>query len=120
MSQLIDDALASGGIQQQNGNGVAGALKVHWGNVEADLAAGNDAQALNAIEAFVNLLSAQSGKKVTVALSVELRLLAAEVYHATLCEAVALGQLNATQHAARYAYYVALVSGLGGTPKPDC
>lgn len=78
MTQLIDDAPAGGGIQQQNGNGVAGALKVHWGNVEADLAAGNDAQAVNAIDAFVNLLSAQSGKRVTVALSAELRLLAAE------------------------------------------
>jgi len=120
MTQLIDDALASGGIEQQNGPGVAGALKVQWGNVEAALAAGNDVQALNAIEAFVNHLAAQSGKKVTVAVSVELRLLAAEVYHGTLCEAVALGQLNATQHAARYAYYVALVTGLGGTPKPDC
>ncbi|MEP6811930.1 MAG: hypothetical protein ABI990_02955 [Actinomycetota bacterium] len=120
MSQLIDDALASGGIEQQNRNGVAGALKQQWASVQADLAAGHYVTALNNIEAFVSHLAAQSGKKVTVATSVELRLLAAEVYHATLCQAVAAGQLNAGQHASRYAYYASLVTSLGGTPEPDC
>jgi hypothetical protein len=120
MSQLIDDALASGGIQQQNGNGVAGSLKQQWASVQADLAAGHYVTALNNIEAFVSHLAAQSGKKVTVATSAELQLLAADVYHPTLCQAVAAGQLNAAQHASRYAYYASLVTSLGGTPKPDC
>ncbi len=42
------------------------------------------------------------------------------MYHATLCRAVAFGQINAPTHAAKYAYYAALVTGLGGTPRPDC
>jgi len=88
--------------------------------VQADLAAGHYVTALNNIEAFVSHLAAQSGKKVTVATSAELRLLAADVYRPTLCQAVAAGQLNAAQHASRYAYYVSLVTSLGGTPKPDC
>lgn len=120
MSQQIDDALAGGGIQQQRGAGVAGALKQQWAAVEADLAAGNFAQALSDIESFVAHLAAQSGKKVTIATARELRLDAANVYLYALCRAVALGQINATTHATKYAYYSALVTSLGGTPLPDC
>lgn len=53
MSQQIDIAIAGGGIQQQGGSGVAGALKLQWAAAEADLAAGNFAQALTDIESFV-------------------------------------------------------------------
>lgn len=120
MSQQIDDALAGGGIQQQGGPGVAGSLKQQWAAVEADLAAGTFAQALGDIESFVSHLAAQSGKKVTVATARELRLDAANVYLYALCRAAALGQINATTHAAKYAYYFALVTSLGGTPRADC
>jgi hypothetical protein len=120
MSQLIDDALASGGITDQNGNGVAGALKQQFDAVQADLSAGHYVPALGSLEAFIAHLASQSGKKVTPATATELQLLAAEVYHYALCQAVALGQISVAAHAAKYAYYASLVTSLGATPLPDC
>jgi hypothetical protein len=120
MSQLIDDALAGGGITDQNGNGIAGALKQQFDAVQGDLAAGHYMPALGSLEAFIAHLASQSGTKVTPATAAELQLLAAEVYHYALCKAVALGQISVAAHTAKYAYYANLVTSLGGTPLPDC
>ena len=120
MSQQIDAALVIGGIQQQGGPAVAGSLKQQWAAVTADLALGQYAQALTDIESFVAHLSAQSGKKVTVATARELRLDAANVYLYALCRGVAVGQITPAERAASYAWYSALVTSLGGTPKPNC
>jgi hypothetical protein len=120
MSQLIDDAIAGGGITDQNGNGVGGALKQQFDAVQADLAAGHYVAALGSLSAFIQHLASQSGKKVTPATATELQLLAAEVYHHALCQAVALGQISAAAHANSYTYYANLVTSLGETPLPDC
>lgn len=120
MARQIDDALASGQISAQNGAGVAGALKQKWAEVQADLAARNNARALTRIEEFNALLESQSGKKVTVGLARDLRLDALGVYIETLCRAVAIGQIGPATHAAKYAYYSALVTSLGGVPRSDC
>jgi hypothetical protein len=120
MAQQIDDALASGGIFGQNGPGLAGSLKQQFDAVQADLAAGNFAQALDDLESFVSHVAAQSGKKITPATATALELDAANVYHYALCRAAALGQITPATHAMRYAYYSALVTSLGGTRLADC
>jgi len=117
MAEQIDDALSSGGI---TGAGLASSYRQQWAAVTADLAAGAYADALDDIESFVNHLAAQTGNKVDSATSTALRLDAAAVYHNALCLAVAAGQLTGAEHAAAYAWYSALVTSLGATPKPNC
>ena len=117
MEEQIDDALSSGAVKNA---GLANSYREQWANVTADLSAGAYAAALDHIEAFVNHLDAQAGKGVTAGVATTLRLDAAAVYHYALCQAVAAGQLTPAEHAARYAWYAALVTSLGGTPEPDC
>ena len=118
MAQQIDVDLSNGSI---TGAGLANSYKQQWAAVEADLAAGRFApSALDVINAFVNHLQAQSGKKVTAATASQLELDAANVYLSVLCRAVAAGQVTPAQEATRYAWYVSLVTSLGVTPKPNC
>ncbi len=120
MSEQISDALAGGGISGPGSNGVANALLTKFANAESEMAAGAYSDALDDLNAFINQLKAQSGKKVATQLSSDLRLDAAAVYHYAMCQAVAAGQLTPDEHAAAYAYYLNVVVSLGGTPLPDC
>jgi hypothetical protein len=120
MAQLIQQALASGGIYGPGAAGLAKSLLMQWAAVEADLAAGNYAQALADLQSFISHIQAQAGVHVTPALSTELQLDALLVYHAGTCLALGAGQLDATGAAAAYAYYSGLVTMLGGIPLPPC
>jgi hypothetical protein len=116
MAEIVDGAPRVEGSRRPAAN----SLKQQWAAVTADLTAGLFAAALTDIQSFVSHLAAQSGKKVSVELARDLRLDAAAVYHHAMCQAVGLGQISSAQHVAAYAYYSALVTGLGGTPLPDC
>ncbi len=120
MEQLINEALASGGIFGPGANGIANSLKQKSAALTAKLAAGQYATALEVLKAFINETQAQTGKHITPALSTTLQLDALLVFHSALCKAKAAGQLNAARVAADYAYYSGLVTSLGGTPKPPC
>jgi len=118
MAQLISGGLNSGNI---TGAGLASSYSQQWAAVEADLAAGQYApNGLDDIQSFVSHLQAQSGKKVTAATAAQLESDAANVYLHVLCRALAAGQLTSAMASSRYAYYVALVTSLGETPKPMC
>src|SRR6266571_4782772 len=120
MDQLINEALASGGIFGPGANGIANSLTQKSAALTAKLAAGQYATALEVLKAFINETQAQTGKHITPALSTTLQLDALLVFHSALCKAKAAGQLNAARVAADYAYYSGLVTSLGGTPKPPC
>jgi hypothetical protein len=120
MSQLIDDALASGGITPQNRHSVAGALKRAFDATQTFLNLHLYALALRNLEAFIGITASESGNNVTPTTATELELLAAEVYHYALCQGVTAGQIDASTHAMKYAYYANLVTSLGQTPLPDC
>ncbi len=120
MTQLIQEALASGGIYGPGAVGLAKSLLSEFAAVQADLAAGRYVAALQDLQAFISHLQSQTGVHVTPALATELELDALLVYHSTLCLGVAAGQINPTSAANAYAYYSALVTLLGGIVLPAC
>lgn len=120
MAQLIADALANGGLSGPGANGLANSYSQKFAAVQALIAAGDHAAALNDLRAFINHVSAQSGKKLTTATATAWELDALLVYHDQLCQASAAGQINATTAAADYAFYASTATSLGSTPLPPC
>jgi hypothetical protein len=120
MAQLIDDALASGGIYGPGASGLANSYRQQFAAVEADIAASNYAQALLDLQSFISHVQAQAGKHVTPALGATLQLDALLVYHDAICQALGLAQIDAATAAADYVFYSALESILGGTILPPC
>ncbi len=120
MAQLIQDALASGGIYGPGAAGLAKSLLAEFAAVQADMAAGRYAAAVQDLQAFISLLQAQTGVHVTAALASQLELDALLVLHDALCLGVAAGQINPTAAANVYAYYSNLVTLLGGIVLPAC
>ncbi len=120
MSQLIDDALASGGIYGPGADGLANSYRQQFAAVQAAMASGNYAQALLDLQSFISHVQAQAGKHVTTSLATTLQLDALLVYHNALCLAVTSGQIDAATASADYSFYSSLVSSLGGTVLPPC
>ena len=120
VSQLIDDALANGGIQGHGTRGLANSYRGQFDRVETAIASGDYAKALLHLKTFINHVRAQSGKKLTPAFAVTLQLDALLVYHNMLCLAINAGQINAKTASSAYSYYSNLVSSLGGTVLPPC
>jgi hypothetical protein len=125
MAQLIDEALASGGITGPSAQGFAQALKKEFDAVQHDMAVGNYATALGDLKSFINSVQSQcctptAGMEITGALATTLQLDALLVYHNALCLALNAGQINATTAATDYAYYSNLEGSLGGTVLPPC
>src|SRR5581483_2822173 len=120
MAQLIAGAIASGGISGPGAAGLANSYIQQFAAVQADMGAGNYAQALSDLQSFISHVQAQSGKKVTPALAAVLQLDALLVYHDALCLAVGAGQIDAATAAGDYAYYSSLESLLGGVVLPPC
>jgi hypothetical protein len=120
MAQLIQQALASGGIYGPGAAGLANSLLMQWAAVEADLAAGNYARALADLQSFISHIQAQTGVHIMPVLARTLELDAAMVFHSAECLAVSAGQLDAAGAANAYAYYSALVTALGGSVQPAC
>jgi len=120
MSQLIDQALASGGIYGPGADGLANSYRQQFAAVQADMASGNYAQALLDLQSFISHVQAQAGKHVTTTLATTLQLDALLVYHNALCLAVTSGQIDAATASADYSFYSSLVSSLGGTVLPPC
>jgi hypothetical protein len=123
MAQLIQDALAGGGIVGPNGPGVAKALTKQFAAVQADMGAKRYAPALGDLTAFVNLVKAQCctpvpDKSITPPTARMLELDAMLVYHVALC--LGTNQLSSKQMTDSYAYYTQLVSSLGGKVLPPC
>ena len=117
MKQLIDDAIASGGISG-NSAGIGVALNSEFASVEMAMGSHNYSAALGAVTAFVNTLQAQSGKAVSPNVATTLELDASLVYHAALCLASGNMSQAALQH--EYSDYVQLVQSLGGEVLPPC
>ncbi|HET9015882.1 MAG TPA: hypothetical protein VFN57_09810 [Thermomicrobiaceae bacterium] len=118
MAQLIDDALASGGITGPAAGGVSTALEQQFAAVQADMKAHRYAAALGSLTAFVNLVEAQRGKAIGAETATTLELDALLVYHGALRLGVAAGQLSPAQASHDYEDYAARVTALGGTPLP--
>ena len=123
MAQLIQEALAGGGIVGPNGPGVGTALTQQFAAVQADMGAKRYVPALNDLSAFVDLVTAQccapkTGMSITTPTAKTLRLNAMLVYRAALC--LAANKLKPDQLADRYRYYQELVTSLGGTVLPPC
>jgi hypothetical protein len=123
MKQLIQDALANGGLSGPNSAGVGKALLNHFDSVEADMGNHRYVPALGDLGAFVNYLQAQCcspkpGKAVSAPTAKTLELDAMLVYHAALC--LASPQLSVQHMKDDYAYYSNLVASLGGTVLPRC
>jgi hypothetical protein len=123
MAQLIQDALAGGGIVGPNGPGVATALTMQFAAVQADMGAKRYAPALGDLTAFVSLVQAQCctpviGMSITPPTAKMLELDAMLVYHAALC--LGANQLKPKQMTDSYTYYKQLVSSLGGKVLPPC
>lgn len=107
MSQLIDGALASGGIFGPGAHGLANSYRQQFDAVQADIAQGPHVQALLDLQSFIAHVQAQQGKHVTPTLSRTL-------------QAIAAGQIDAATASAGYSLYSGLVSSLGGTVLPPC
>jgi len=120
VSQLIDEALASGAIHGPGARGLANSYRRQFARVEQDIASGDYDKALLHLKTFINHVRAQSGKKLTSAFARTLELDALLVYHNMLCRAIDAGQISATTASRDYAYYSNLVSSLGGTVLPPC
>jgi hypothetical protein len=123
IAQLIQEALAGGGIVGPNGPGVANALTLQFAAVQADMGAKRYAAALGDLGAFVDLVTAQccvptTGMSITTPTATTLRLDAMLVYHTALC--LAGSTLKPKQLADDYAYYQRLVTSLGGNVLPPC
>jgi hypothetical protein len=125
MAQLIDEAVASGGITGPSAQGFSKALKKQFDAVQHDMAVANYAAALGDLKSFINNVQSQcctpsAGKEITSALATTLQLDALLVYHNALCLALGAGQINATIAATDYTYYSDLETSLGGTVLPPC
>jgi hypothetical protein len=125
VAQLIDDAIASGGISGPGAAGQAVAFKQQFAAVQADMAVHNYAQALLDLQSFISHAQAQccqptSGKKLSPATAKTFELDASLVYHNALCLARAATQITAATASADYTYYTTLVSSLGGSVLPPC
>src|SRR5713101_5086635 len=120
MAQLIDDALAGGGIYGPGADGLANSYRHQFAAVQADMASRDYAQALTDLQSFISHVQAQSGKHVTPALATTLQLDALLVYHNALCLAVGAAQIDAATASADYTFYSNLESSLGGTVLPPC
>jgi hypothetical protein len=120
ISQLIDDAIANGGIDGPGARGLANSFRLQFNRVQADIANGDYDQALHHLETFMNHVQAQSGKQITTELATTLQLDALLVYHSVLCMAISAGQINTRTANADYAYYRNLITSLGGTVLPPC
>jgi hypothetical protein len=125
MAQLIDEALASGGITGPSSQGFGKALKQKFDAVQHDMAVPNYAAALGDLKSFINGIQSQcctpsAGKEITSSLATTLQLDALLVFHNALCLAVSSGQISAQMAASDYAYYSDLVSSLGGAVLPPC
>jgi hypothetical protein len=125
MAQLIDEAIASGGISGPSANGVGNALKQKFAAIQHDMAAPHYNAALGALTAFINQTDAQcctpaQGKEITAAMATTLKLDALLVYHNALCKGIVAAQIGPTAAANDYTYYSNLVSSLGGTVLPPC
>ncbi len=120
IAQLVNGALAGGGIYGPGAAGLANSYQQQFATVQADLAAGNFAAALADLQIFISHVQAQSGKHVTPALAATLQLDALLVYQQALCQAVGAGQIDAATANADYVYYSGLVLSLGGTVLPPC
>jgi hypothetical protein len=125
IAQLINDALASGGISGPSAHGVGNALKHKFGAIQHDMGTHHYNAALGTLKAFINQINAQcctpsAGKEITSSLAKTLQLDALLVYHNALCKGLAAGEISAAKAANDYAYYSSLVSSLGGTVLPPC
>jgi hypothetical protein len=125
MAQLIDEALASGGITGPGAHGFANALKQKFDAIQHDMAVPNYAAALGTLRAFINSVQAQccwpnAGKKITSSLATTLQLDALLVFHNALCLGVSAGQINPQAASKDYTYYANLATSLGGTVLPPC
>jgi len=120
VSQLIDDALASGEIHGPGARGLANSYRRQFARVEQDIASGDYDKALLHLKTFINHVRAQAGKKLSTAFAAKLELDALLVYHNMLCLAINAGQISATTASRDYTYYRNLVSSLGGTVLPPC
>jgi len=123
MKQLIQEALANGGLTGPNAGGVGKALLKIFGAVEADMGDHRYVPALGDLGAFINLVQAQCctpkpGKALTPPTATTLQLDALLVYHVALC--LAAPQLSAQHMSDDYAYYTTLVTNLGGKVLPPC
>jgi hypothetical protein len=123
MKQLIQEALANGGLTGPNAAGVGKALLKIFASVEADMGDHRYVPALGDLEAFISLVQGQcctpkSGKALTPPTATTLQLDALLVYHAALC--LAAPQLSAQHMSDDYAYYTTLVTNLGGKVLPPC
>lgn len=125
VAQLIDDALASGGITGPSAQGVGNALKQKFDAIQHDMGVRHYTPALADLKAFINQVDAQcctpsAGKEITSAFATTLKLDALLVFHNALCKAVAADEINPTKEANEYSYYSNLVSSLGGMVLPPC
>jgi len=125
MAQLVDEALASGGISGPSAQGFATALKQEFNAVQHDMAVPNYAAALGSLKSFINSVQSQcctptSDKEITSALATTLQLDALLVYHNALCLGLSAGQISATAAANDYTYYSNLETSLGGTVLGPC
>ncbi len=125
MAQLVDEALASGGISGPSARGFATALKQEFNAVQHDMGVPNYAAALGDLKSFINSVQSQcctpsAGKEITSSLATKLQLDALLVYHNALCNAVACNEISPSAAAFDYIYYSDLVSSLGGTVLPPC
>ncbi len=118
MDQLINEALASGGMNGPGSSGIANALKKQFAAVQAGMKAQRYEPALGDLTAFINLTEAQRGKAITLPTATTLELDALLVYHNALRLGVNAGQIAATEANHDYGYYLSQVLGLGGTPLP--
>ena len=120
ITQLINTALANGGIYGPGAGGLANSYAQQFAAVQADMASGNYAQALLDLQSFISHVQAQSGKHLTPALATTLQLDALLVYHDALCLAVGAAQIDAATASADYSFYSSLELRLGGTVLPPC
>lgn len=125
MAQLINEALASGGISGASASGFSLALKLQFAAVQADMGAHRYGAALGDLTSFVNTIIGQcctpkSGKEITQALARTFELDAMLVYRNALCKGIAAGQIGTTAARNDYAYYSKLVASLGGNVLPQC
>lgn len=120
MAQLIANALASGGISGPGSNGIGTSLTQKFDNIQKQMGAPRYTAALGQLGAFVSEVQAQTGQKITAALSTTLQLDAMLVYHNALCKGKAAGQIGSSMATNDYAFYAGLVTGLGGTVLAPC
>ena len=118
MNQVINDAVAQGGISDHGSNGISNSFKQQFGKAQTAIAAKRYSDALGALTAFVNHVAAQNGKKISPATASKLQLNAFLVYHNALC--LGAGSLTGTHVSNDYAYYAQSVMRLGGTVLPPC